>query len=438
VILLASLGSAQQPPTTPPAQSKSAPPQAAAPAAPADAESGAIIKAEQAIDAKDYAGAIAILKAQVARGSGSYRVYFDLGYASTMAGEIPAAIEAYRKVLELDASVTEANVNLAILLTGQQRAAEAVPLAEKAVQQKPGEVSYVVLLADALALSGKPERAAEQYRKAIALDPKSAAPYLGLGRLLAGERQFSEALQQLRKASELQPGDIAIRLEIGGVLEAAGQNGEALALYQEIAARQPDNALAHRRLARLFTAARKFEQAAAELETAARLAPSADDERGLAIAYARAKRAGAAIPRLQKLAASSPRDYDVHLLLGEMLLGQRQFAEAQKELEAAAALRPEIPDAWVDLANDLYMQQNYAGTVQILDRLSKMAPETPWSAFLRAISLDKLGQARPALESYQKFLAISRGQLPDQEFQARQRVKALQQVLEKGGGRRQR
>ena len=51
--------------------------------------------------------------------------------------------------------------------------------------------------------------------------------------------------------------------------------------------------------------------------------------------------------------------------------------------------------------------------------------------FFRAIILDKLKQLKPALEAYQKFLTLSKGEHPDQEFQARQRARILQRELEK-------
>ena len=50
---------------------------------------------------------------------------------------------------------------------------------------------------------------------------------------------------------------------------------------------------------------------------------------------------------------------------------------------------------------------------------------------LRAIVLDKIKQYKPALESYQRFLEISQGQSPDEEFKARQRVRIIQKELSK-------
>jgi len=38
---------------------------------------------------------------------------------------------------------------------------------------------------------------------------------------------------------------------------------------------------------------------------------------------------------------------------------------------------------------------------------------------------------KPALEAYQRFLSMSQGKNPDQEFQARQRVRIIQRELER-------
>jgi hypothetical protein len=50
---------------------------------------------------------------------------------------------------------------------------------------------------------------------------------------------------------------------------------------------------------------------------------------------------------------------------------------------------------------------------------------------MRAIILDKLHQLKPALDAYKQFLSMSHDQSPDQEFQARQRVRIIQRELEK-------
>jgi hypothetical protein len=44
---------------------------------------------------------------------------------------------------------------------------------------------------------------------------------------------------------------------------------------------------------------------------------------------------------------------------------------------------------------------------------------------LRATAFDNLHAFKQAAENYRKFLAIAGGKFPDQEFQARHRLKAI-------------
>ena len=53
-----------------------------------------------------------------------------------------------------------------------------------------------------------------------------------------------------------------------------------------------------------------------------------------------------------------------------------------------------------------------------------------WTA-LPSIILDKQRQLKPALEAYRQFLSMSHGENADQEFQARQRARIIQNELEK-------
>ena len=69
--------------------------------------------------------------------------------------------------------------------------------------------------------------------------------------------------------------------------------------------------------------------------------------------------------------------------------------------------------------------------IAALDRVKALGGETPAHFFLRAIMLDKTKQYKPALENYQKFLASAGGKYPDEEFQARQRVRIIEKELSK-------
>ena len=63
--------------------------------------------------------------------------------------------------------------------------------------------------------------------------------------------------------------------------------------------------------------------------------------------------------------------------------------------------------------------------MQALDMRAKFLPETPATYFLRATTFDNLKPIPQAVEYYQKFLAVDGGKFPDEEWQARHRLIAI-------------
>ena len=73
----------------------------------------------------------------------------------------------------------------------------------------------------------------------------------------------------------------------------------------------------------------------------------------------------------------------------------------------------------------------YPQTIAALDRVRALGAENSGHYFFRALALDHLDQRAEAIQNYNKFLAGSQGKFPDQEFQARQRVRILEAELKK-------
>ena len=68
----------------------------------------------------------------------------------------------------------------------------------------------------------------------------------------------------------------------------------------------------------------------------------------------------------------------------------------------------------------------YPQAIAALDQIHRLNAEKPGHYYLRAIVLDKLRQNKAALENYKRFLELSQGKSPDEEFKARQRVRILE------------
>jgi tetratricopeptide (TPR) repeat protein len=393
--------------------------------------------AQKALQAKDYAEAAKQLQQHLATHNDDVRAWFNLAYAQTMTGESAAAIDAYEKTLALDSKLFQAHLNLSILLLDAGRVKDALPHLAAAVEAQPKNARACLLYAQGLLRAGDRAGARREFDNTLALDPQSAAALRGSGRLAIEEKNFPLAERQLAKALELDPKDASVLLDLGDLAAGAGDRAKAAAHYGRYVESNPTAAPVHRRLGGLYLEQKKTEPAIAEFEQAAKLAPAPEDDWNLGRAHAAAKKPDQAIPYLQRFRLAQPSNFDAALLLGQLLTQKRQFVSAQAALMDAIRLQPQVPDSYVDLANCLYLEERYQDTLAVLDRMAKLQiKETPWSTFLRAISLDKLGFVQPALDSYKRFLALDSSPYPDQQFQARQRIKVLTLVLEKGGKRR--
>src|SRR6476469_7558765 len=138
----------------------------------------------KALEEGKYEAAVQSFTKAIAADSKDYFAHFNLGLAYGLLNRDVEGIAEYRKTLELQPRLYEAELNAAILLMRQKDPAEALPLLEDAVSQKPGEPRPLAFLAEAQLQTGAADKAAETYRAALELDPKSADSELGLAHAL--------------------------------------------------------------------------------------------------------------------------------------------------------------------------------------------------------------------------------------------------------------
>ena len=143
-----------------------------------------------------------------------------------------------------------------------------------------------------------------------------------------------------------------------------------------------------------------------------------------------------AIEKLPLAAASEPANFDVHMMYARALRDAKQYPAAIRQFNEAIKIKPDDVRAWSNLAGVLYVADDLPQALAAFDRARQLGENTPGNWFLRAIILDKLRQVKPeltkpALEAYRQFLSMSHGENADQEFQARHRIIAIQNELEK-------
>lgn len=391
-----------------------------------------IAQAEAAIQKNDFAAAEPLLKKALDRDPHNYQAWFDLGFALNKLDRADDSIHAYRQSVAAKPDVFESNLNLGLMLA-RGNSPEAEQFLRAATKLKPtdrpeeGQARAWLSLGHLLE-SNKPDEAFDAYQKAATLTPKDAEPHLSAGLLSERQRDFPSAEKQYKQALALDPGSSQGVIGLTNIYMKSGRLADAEPWLRQLTTERPDDAGIHLQLGRVFAAQGKKDDAIPEFQAALKLSPNdSDAQRELADLYASAGKNDLAEAAYRPLVTAHPNDAELHRVLGQALLRQKKFPEAQQEFLTAVRLKRDWPDVYVDLAFAASENKNYELTVRALNGRALLNAEMPAACyFLRASAYDHLGDYKLAAADYHLFLQSANGKYPDQEWQARHRLIAIE------------
>lgn len=386
-------------------------------------------EAHRDIDKGEFEAAITPLQKVIADQPEFAYAHFQLAYVFTALKKTTEARAEYERTIALDPKMSEAYLNLGMLLLDNHEDAAAVAPLRRAVDLFPAQSRPRYLLAVALDRSGDRVGAAESFEALLRLDPNdiTAIDYLGWASLRA--RKPAEAEAKFRHAVEVQPNEAEGRLGLAQSLDAQ-KKPEAAAAYREYLKLRPNDSEAGRHLAQLLVDQGENDAALVELDRAEVAKPSVESLKLRADIQIAQKKWTDAIATLQRALALAPNDAQLRGGLGRTYLQVRDFPNAEKELKTAIQLDAKNPDYWKDLSSTYFLSKNYAAVLTVLDRIDKLETPGAGSWFIRALCYDNLRQPKPALEAYQKFLELDQNKNPDQVWQAQERSKVLRRMVE--------
>jgi len=386
-------------------------------------------EAQHDIDANQFEAALTPLQKFLAEKPEIAWAHFQLAYAYTALKRTDEARDEYERATTLDPKMSEAFLNLGILLTEKDPAAAVVPL-RRAVDLLPAQSRPRFLLGHALERSGDIPGAADCYEAALRLDARDVETIIHLGNLYRGLKRYPDAETKFRAGLELEPKSPQALLGLAETLDAQ-KKPEAAGAFRDYLAVQPDAPGAQSRVIHLLLEQKQYEAALTELDRAeAGKTPTLDSLRSRADIQIAQKKWDDAIISLRKAITLAPNDADLRGGLGRVFMQKRDFASAEKEIKVALEMDRNNLVYWKDLRSTYYLGGNYSATLATQDLIAKV--ETPGAGewFIRALCYDKLNQPKPALEAYEKFLELDQDKNPNQVWQAQQRSKVLRRMLD--------
>jgi len=392
-------------------------------------QADSLAEAEGLLQKQQYAEAEQKLTALVSEQAENPQAWFDLGFAQSHLNKTGEAVASYRKAAGLSPKWFEANLNLGVALAKSNDYAAATPVLQHAVTLKPTAGGNKALSKAWQSLAQVLERtdakaAAAAYDKAVELDPSQTELTLDAGRALQSANDLPGAEEHFRKSAD--SGDAQGMVMLINLLSGQKRYTEAEGWLTKYVAKNPQDSKARFQLGRFLASQGKPQEAIAVLQDQNQPTGNPEIDRELAELYLQTKQYAQAEPLFRGLSQTTTADPDLHFGLGVAVLHQLKYAEAEREFIQTVKLKPDYGEAYGYLADAARENKHYELAIRALDARAKFLPEDARSYFIRATSFDNLHMFKPAAENYKKFLAIAAGKFPDQEFQARHRLKAIQ------------
>jgi tetratricopeptide (TPR) repeat protein len=396
-----------------------------------DPAAASLAEAETDIDKRDYASSEPLLKKYLDSHADNYVAWYDLGFVYHQLGKREDSISAYRKSVSAKPDVFESNLNLGLALaeSGDSDAEQFLRAATKLnPTSNPVQADKRAWMAlGRLLESSKREEAIAAFEQAASLDPKDPDPHLSSGAVFEKQQKAGDAEKEYLQALSIAPDSSDALIALSNLYMHEKRFGDAEPSLRKLVALHPGDASAHFQLGRMLAISGKNEDAVSEMEAGLKLDPAdSNAQRDLAEMDTDAGKYDQAAQLYATLLSSSPNDSSFHFGLGRVLLKQKKFAEAEQELMKAVQLKPDSGETYGELAVAANENKDYPLAIKAADMRAKYLPENPMSYFLRATAYDHLRDAKQAARYYHQFLDVAGGKYPDQEWQAKHRLIAIE------------
>ena len=238
---------------------------------------------------------------------------------------------------------------------------------------------------------GRLGEAKAKAQEQLAKNPTSVERYNLLGIIESSQGNYSDALTAFQRALQLAPNSTKTHVNLGNVYVAQKKTDLAEKEFRTVLRLDPQNQDGNYNLGVLLMAKNSPAQAISFLD---RVHPANIATRmNLIRAYLQTKRTAEALRMATKLSAENKNDVQVHFSLGVMLASEKQYKQAQFELQQADVLQPGTFEILFSLGQAYLRNGDNAKAELALSRAQQLRPDSPETLYLSAQAL--ANQSRP-------------------------------------------
>jgi tetratricopeptide (TPR) repeat protein len=233
-------------------------------------------------------------------------------------------------------------------------------------------------LGNALVKHGELDEAVAQFQKSVEIQPDLFKPHYNLANALFKQGRFDDAIIQYRKALEIEPDNVEALNNLGNALAMTGADAKAIAEYQKAVALQPNYSDARCDLGHVLLKLGRLDEAVAQF---------------------------------QQAVAIKPDDPDLRNDLGKSLLMKNDFDGAMSCFEKTTPMSPDPLVRWRLVGDNFLKQEDWDAAIICYRQAISIDPHSANTCANLGMACFQKGEAREAIESWEKSLAINPDQL---------------------------
>jgi len=262
---------------------------------------------------------------------------FRAGQEAMKQGQFARAAEEFKKVLAIDPTLVEAEVNLGLAYQSLFEYDQAVRHLTKALRERPNLVGPTVIVGMDYLKLGSPEKAMPFLQQALKLDPSNRDARQALASTYLSQEDFRNAAEEFRQIATLDSDKSEAWFQLGHeYLDLAARLAfRGARLYR-------DSAWGHRFLGDLLLQRNRWEDALKEY---------------------------------QKALSADLRQAGLHTSLGQSFLHAGKLEEAEKEFRLELQLDSSNELAWMGLANLQLAKGQASEALESLTKVWEISPD---------------------------------------------------------------
>jgi cellulose synthase operon protein C len=331
------------------------------------------------------------------------------GVASIRAGDPEAAVELFRRQLELDPDNDELRSMLAVSLMSAGRIDEAlaelgrVTSTDVAIRQRAALIQTAAHLR-----AGDSTKARETAMALAAAHPADAALHSALGGMFLSHNEPDDAVAWFEAGLRIEPGNRAAQFNLGRIAAAMGRPDEARERFRAIVDADPANAAARAALAQVEWATGDREAALAQLEQARRASRTDAHSRIMLASYFLAlDRAADALSVAREAVEIQPRSAPAVNTLGLAQLGTGDARSALAQFDLAHEIAPTMSGYLVNKARaEVAVGQGDAARRTLINALA-LDPENQRALFALVDVERRLGRLDAAAQTLARLERVA-------------------------------